>query len=70
MIWEKNSYNSLTRFAALYDEFATECSQSEAIEGWYRSIFLSLDCADMCLSVSAALRTGIGEYSAAGQRLR
>lgn len=41
-------YDSLTGCAALCDEFATECSRSEDIENWYRSIFLSLDCADMC----------------------
>jgi len=48
MIWKKNIYDSLTSCAALCDEFATECSRSEDIENWYRSIFLSLDCADMC----------------------
>jgi hypothetical protein len=48
MIWKKNIYDSLTSCAALCDEFATECSRSEDIESWYRSIFLSLDCADMC----------------------
>ncbi len=30
------------------NEFATECSNSDNIDGYYRSIFLSLDCADMC----------------------
>lgn len=48
MIWQKNVYDSLTNCATLCDEFATECSQIEATEGWYRSIFLSLDCADLC----------------------
>lgn len=48
MIWKKNIYDSLTSCATLCDEFATECSRSEDIENWYRSIFLSLDCADMC----------------------
>ena len=48
MIWRKNIYDSLTSCATLCDEFATECSQAEDIENWYRSIFLSLDCADMC----------------------
>lgn len=48
MIWKKNIYDSLTSCAKLCDEFATECSRSEDIENWYRSIFLNLDCADMC----------------------
>ncbi|MBC3786395.1 four-helix bundle copper-binding protein [Spirosoma utsteinense] len=48
MIWKKTIYDSLTSCATLCDEFATECSRSEDIENWYRSIFLSLDCADMC----------------------
>jgi len=48
MIWKKNIYDSLTSCAALCDEFATECSRSEDIESWYRSIFLNLDCADLC----------------------
>ncbi|WP_338875473.1 four-helix bundle copper-binding protein [Spirosoma sp. SC4-14] len=48
MIWKKNIYDSLTGCAALCDEFATECSRAEDIENWYRSIFLNLDCADMC----------------------
>lgn len=48
MIWKKNIYDSLTSCATLCDEFATECSRSGDIENWYRSIFLSLDCADMC----------------------
>lgn len=48
MIWRKNIYDSLTGYAALCDEFAAECSRSEDIENWYRSIFLSLDCADVC----------------------
>ena len=48
MIWKKNIYDSLTNCATLCDEFATECSRSETIESRYRSIFLSLDCADTC----------------------
>lgn len=52
MNWKKNIYDSLTGCAALCDEFATECSRSEDIENWYRSIFLSLDCADMCRQVA------------------
>lgn len=48
MIWKKNIYDSLTSCATICDEFATECSRSEDIENWYRSVFLSLDCADMC----------------------
>lgn len=48
MIWKKNIYDSLTDCATLCDEFATECSRFNDIESWYRSIFLSLDCADVC----------------------
>ena len=48
MIWRKNIYDSLTNCAILCDEFATECSRSEDVESWYRSIFLGLDCADIC----------------------
>lgn len=48
MIWKKDIYDSLTNCAVLCDEFATACSRSEDIESWYRSIFLSLDCADLC----------------------
>ncbi len=48
MIWNKTIYDTLTSCATLCDEFATECSRSEDIENWYRSIFLNLDCADMC----------------------
>ena len=48
MVWRKNIYDSLTGCAVLCDEFATECSRSGDIENWYRSIFLSLDCADVC----------------------
>ncbi|GAB3895497.1 four-helix bundle copper-binding protein [Spirosoma agri] len=48
MIWKKNIYDTLISCAALCDEFATECSRSEDIESWYRSIFLNLDCADLC----------------------
>lgn len=52
MTWKKNIYDSLTSCATLCDEFATECSRSEDIESWYRSIFLSLDCADVCRQVA------------------
>jgi len=48
MIWKKNIYDTLTGCATLCDSFATECSRHEDIENWYRSIFLNLDCADMC----------------------
>jgi len=48
MTWKKNIYESLTGCATLCDEFAANCSKNERIEEWYRSIFLSLDCADMC----------------------
>ena len=48
MVWGRNIYDSLTGCAALCDEFATECSRFEDTENWYRSIFLSLDCADTC----------------------
>ena len=52
MIWKKNIYDSLTGCAALCNEFATECSNSEDIEPFYRSIFLNLDCADMCRNLA------------------
>ncbi|WP_461085203.1 four-helix bundle copper-binding protein [Spirosoma flavus] len=52
MIWKKTIYDSLTSCTTLCDEFALECSRSEEIEKWYRSIFLALDCADMCRQVS------------------
>ena len=48
MVWRKDIYDSLTNCAARCDEFATACSRLEDIENWYRSIFLSLDCADLC----------------------
>jgi hypothetical protein len=52
MIWKKNIYDSLTSCANICNEFATECSNSEDIEPWYRSIFLSLDCADICCNLA------------------
>ena len=52
MIWKKNIYDSLTGCATICNEFATECSNSEDIESWYRSIFLSLDCSDMCRNLA------------------
>jgi hypothetical protein len=48
MIWKKDIYNSLISCANACDEFATECSRSEDIESQYRSMFLNLDCADIC----------------------
>lgn len=48
MIWKKDIYDSLTSCAAVCDEFATVCSRSEDMESGYRSIFLSLDCSDLC----------------------
>lgn len=48
MIWKKTIYDSLTSCSMLCNEFATECSNSDKIDDFYRSIFLNLDCADMC----------------------
>lgn len=48
MIWKKTIYDTLTNCATLCDEFATECSRSADIDNGYRSIFLNLDCADLC----------------------
>lgn len=64
MIWEKSIYDSLTRCATLCHEFAEGCSQSKAAESWCRSIFLSLDCADLCrqlavLYVRGSTNTGL-----------
>ncbi len=52
MIWKKKIYDSLTECTTLCSEFATECSNSNNVENWYRSIFLSLDCADMCRNLA------------------
>lgn len=52
MNWKKNVYDNLTACAALCDETATELSRSSDIENWYRSIFLNLDCADICRQVA------------------
>ena len=52
MIWKKSIYDSLTSCAALCNEFATECSNSDCIDDCYRSIFLNLDCADMCRNLA------------------
>lgn len=52
MIWKKSIYDSLTSCATLCNEFATECSNSDTIEDCYRSIFLSLDCSDMCRNLA------------------
>lgn len=52
MIWNKTIYDTLTGCAALCDETATESSRSPDIENWYRFIFLSLDCADLCRQVA------------------
>ncbi len=51
MIWNKHIYDNLTSCALLCDESATNFSQASDIDGWYRLIFLSLDCADMCRQV-------------------
>lgn len=48
MTWKKAVYDDLTSCSVLCDAFATECSGVANIDDWYRSIFLSLDCADMC----------------------
>jgi hypothetical protein len=52
MIWKKSIYDSLTNCSTLCNEFATECSNSDDIDQYYRSIFLSLDCADMCRNLA------------------
>ncbi|WP_080057338.1 four-helix bundle copper-binding protein [Spirosoma aerolatum] len=52
MIWKKTIYDSLIGCSALCNQFATECSNAEDIENWYRSIFLTLDCADMCRNLA------------------
>jgi len=48
MIWKKAIYDDLTSCSVLCDAFAAECSEAANIDHWYRSIFLSIDCADMC----------------------
>ncbi|GAB3642463.1 four-helix bundle copper-binding protein [Spirosoma arcticum] len=48
MIWKKNIYDSLISCANLCDEFAADCFRSEDVESQYCSLFLSLDCADIC----------------------
>lgn len=52
MIWKKTIYDTLTSCSTLCNEFATECSNSDDIENYYRSIFLNLDCADMCRNLA------------------
>jgi len=52
MIWKKTIYDTLTSCSTLCNEFATECSNSDDIENCYRSIFLNLDCADMCRNLA------------------
>ena len=52
MIWKKAIYDSLTNCATLCNEFATECSNADDIEQYHRSIFLALDCADMCRNLA------------------
>lgn len=52
MIWKQNIYNALTSCATICNEFATECSNEEDIENRYRSIFLTLDCADICRNLA------------------
>ena len=50
MIWKKSIHDSLTSCSAICNEFATECSNSEDTKSWYRSIFLSSNCAHVCLN--------------------
>lgn len=52
MIWKKNIYDTLTSCSTLCNEFATDCSTSNNIHDCYRSIFLVLDCADMCRNLA------------------
>ena len=52
MIWKKAIYDSLTGCAILCNEFATECSNADDIDLWYRSIILNLDCADICQNLA------------------
>ena len=52
MIWKKTIYDSLTSCSMVCNEFATVCSNSDNIDGCYRSIFLNLDCADMCRNLA------------------
>lgn len=52
MIWKKTIYDTLTSCSTLCNEFATECSNSDDIETYYRSIFLTLDCADVCRNLA------------------
>lgn len=52
MNWKKSIYDSLTSCAALCDEAATNSSRQPDIENYYRFIFLSLDCADLCRQVA------------------
>lgn len=58
MTWRKTIYDNLTNCAALCDEFATECSRSADIDNWYRSIFLNLDCADLCRQLAMLYARG------------
>ncbi len=48
MNWKKHIYDDLTGCSTLCDAFATECSGATNIDELYRSIILSLDCADVC----------------------
>jgi len=52
MIWKKTIYDTLTSCSTLCNEFATECSNSDDIERCHRSIFLTLDCAEMCRNLA------------------
>jgi len=52
MIWKKSIYDTLTSCSTLCNEFATECTNSDEIENCHRSIFLNLDCADMCRNLA------------------
>lgn len=58
MIWKKNIYDTLTSCSTLCNEFATECSNSDRLEECYRSIFISLDCADLCRNLAASYVRG------------
>ncbi len=48
MNWKKTIYDDLTGCSTLCDAFATQCSGHANAGELYRSIILSLDCADVC----------------------
>jgi hypothetical protein len=60
MIWKKTIYDSLTNCSTLCNEFATECLNSNRVEDFYKSIFLNLDCADMCRALANVYVRGSG----------